>query len=314
MSLATTDAKVSVIIPTTALARRRALVWRAVNSILNQIDICAVPIVIVNGPNCDRELMRELEADRRVRVHVVEEAGLANALQVGRRLVDTPWFAELDDDDLLIPGALAPRVKALIESDHYDCVVTNGYRRYEGRDSLNIPDMNAVARDPITSFWGGNWLLPGSYLCRSDRIGPDIFDGMPNALECSFIALRLATSYRIKFLEQPTVVWHQDTPGSLSKSREYMMSLAEAHERLLMLDLPRHARRKIHERITWQYHDVSDLYFREGLQLEAWRWHLRSLVRRGGHRYLPYTRRLIWQAIAPKRGVASGLDPRRLDH
>ena len=143
------------------------------------------------------------------------KAGLVNALQVGRRLVDTPWFAELDDDDLLLPGALAARVAALVQSDAHDCVVTNGYRRYHGEDTLNISDMKAVERDPIRAFWDLNWLLPGSYLCRTDRVGPDLFDGMPESLECSYIALRLATSYRIKFLQRPTVIWNQHTPDSL---------------------------------------------------------------------------------------------------
>ena len=32
--------------------------------------------------------------------------------------------------------------------------------------------------------------------------------------------------------------------------------------------------------------------------VEAWRWHLRSLFRRGGHRYLPYTRKLLWAMLA----------------
>ncbi len=313
MSPTTTGATVSVIVPTRAIARRRSLTWRAINSILEQADICAIPTIIVNGPDRDRELTRELVADRRLRVHVLEEAGLANALQVGRRVVDSPWFAELDDDDLLMPGALASRVKALVESDAHDCVVTNGYRRSEGRDTLSVPDMDAVARDPIETFWDRNWLLPGSYLCRSDRVASDVFDGMPKALECTFIALRLATSYRIKFLEQPTVIWNEDTPDSLSKSRGYMLSLAEAHERLLTLDLPSHARRKIRERIASEYHSASDLYFQEGDQREAWRWHLRSLVRRGGHRYLAYTRRLLWESLVARSAVARRLDPRRLD-
>lgn len=308
MSPATTDVTVSVIVPTSALPRRRALIWRAINSILDQANICAVPTVIVNGPDRDRDLTRELVADRRLRVHVLEEAGLPNALHVGRRLVDTPWFAELDDDDLLLPGALAARVEALVGSDAHDCVVTNGYRRCAGEDTLNISDMSAVARRPLDAFWERNWLLPGSYLCRTDRVGPDVFDGMPDALECSFIALRLATSYRIKFLERPTVIWNEDTPDSLSKSRERFLALANAYERLLMLNLPRSIRRKLLERITEEYHSASDRYRREGGRREAWRWHMRSLVRRGGHRYLAYTRRLLWETVASRR-----LDPGSLD-
>jgi glycosyltransferase involved in cell wall biosynthesis len=301
MNAATRGVTVSVIVPTTAVAHRRALIWRAIDSILDQAGICAVPTIIVNGPARDRDVTRELEADRRLRVHVVEEAGLPNALQVGRRLVDTPWFAELDDDDLLLPGALASRVAALVENDDHDCVVTNGYRRCHGEVTLNVADMNVVARDPVGAFWDRNWLLPGSYLCRTDRVGSDVFDGMPDGFECSHIALRLATSYRIKFLEPPTVIWNADTPDSLSKSREWILSAPRAHERLLALDLPLRARLKLLERITWDFHSASDLYLREGDRRQAWRWHLRSLLRLGGYRYLPYTRRLLWAMLAPRR-------------
>lgn len=303
-----TDATVSVIVPTRALARRRELTWRAIGSILDQRGISGIPTVIVNGPDRDPELMRELTADRRLRVHVVEEASLPAALQAGRRLVDTPWFAELDDDDLLLPGALAARVDALAESDVHDCVVTNGYRRTAGDDVLHVPDMAAVARDPLQAFWTRNWLLPGSYLCRTDRVGSDVFDGMPAGLECSFIALRLATSYRVKFLEHPTVVWHTDTPGSASKAPRQFLPRASAYQRLLALDLPRSARRKLLERITEDYHDASDFYLHEGDRREAWRWHLRSLVHRGGLRYLSYTRRLLWKTLAPGRRDGRSLD------
>jgi glycosyltransferase involved in cell wall biosynthesis len=300
MSFPAKDPTVSVIIPTTALASRRPVIFRAIDSVLDQTGVSAIPTVIINGPGRDPALTEELVADRRLRVHVVETGSLPNALRVGRYAVDTPYFGELDDDDQLMPGALASRVQALIESDDYDCVVSNGYRRYEGRDTLNIPDIDAVTRNPLDSFWDGNWLLPGSYLCRTDRIAAEVFDDIPGHLECSYLALRLATSYRIKFLESPTVIWNQDTPGSASKSREWILSLAAAHERLLSLDLPASSHRKLLERITSQLHSVSDLYLHEGDWREAWRWHMRSLFRRGGHRYMPYTGRLLWKTLAQR--------------
>ncbi|HEU4995226.1 MAG TPA: glycosyltransferase family A protein [Gemmatimonadaceae bacterium] len=284
---------VSVIVPTTALAPRRALIWRAIKSILDQRGVRAVPTVIVNGTARDAAVVRELKANRRLRVRVLEQASLPNALQAGRRVVDTPWFAELDDDDVLLPRSLISRVEALLRSPGHDCVVANGYRRVHGEDTLNVPDMRVVERDPIRAFWERNWLLPGSYLCRTDRVGPDVFDGMPPSLECSYIALRLATSYRMRFLQDPTVIWNVHTPGSLSKSREWILSNAQAHERLLLLGLPRYAQQKVRERITSDCHSAANLYLSDGNRLEAWRWHLRSLVRRGGHRFVPFTWRLL---------------------
>ena len=192
------------------------------------------------------------------------KAGLANALQVGRRLVHPSWFAELDDDDMLLPGALASCAsRRSCRAPRHDCVVSNGYRRCYGDDTLNISDMKAVERDPIRAFWDFNWLLPGSYLCRTDRVGPHLFDGMPESLECSYIALRLAISYRIKFLQPPTVIWNQHTPESLSSpgTSSYLnrglMSVCSRST------CPRtHDRR--YQRITWNFHSASDLYLHEG--------------------------------------------------
>ena len=69
---------VSVIVPT--VASRAACVGRALDSVLAQKDVRVDPIVVANGPDCDPDL------------------------------VDSPYFAELGDDDLLLPGALAARM------------------------------------------------------------------------------------------------------------------------------------------------------------------------------------------------------------
>ncbi len=288
--------EVSVIVPTTALVERGPLLRRALDSILGQTGVRAIPTVVVNGPGRDPAITRDLLADPRLRVVVREPGGLAAALRAGRRRVDTPWFAELDDDDVLLPGALRLRLDALDGIEH-DCVVTNGLRRNGGEDTLHIADIRAVERDPIRAFFESNWLLPGSYLCHTDRVGR-VFDGMPSSLECSFLALRLAASYRVRFVDRPTVVWHVDTPGSLSKSREWILAQASAYRRILDLDLPRHARREVRERMVRDCHMVAHLYLQEGRMREAWRWHLRSLVGPGGQRFVLYTRKLVWATLA----------------
>lgn len=292
---------VSVIVPSTALAPRRALIWRAIHSILDQTSVRAVPIVVVNGSRRDPDVTRELMADERLRVRVLERGGLAGALQAGRRLVDSPWFAELDDDDLLMPDALLHRIQALEQDAAYDCVVTNGLRRDREGDTVHIPDLRTIEQDPIHAFFDSNWLLPGSYLCRTDRVGSNLYDGMPESLECSYLALRLAASYRVKFLDRPTVIWNMDTPGSLSKSREWNLAHADAYQRILDLDLPPHARRQITERVIQDCHARSHLHLEEGDFLEAWRWHLWSLYRSRGRHYLLYTRKLLRALLAPGR-------------
>src|SRR5438128_751035 len=73
---------VSIIVPTRALPRRRELLRRALESVLSQVEVRAVPVVVINGPDSDPAVVRELRADRRVRVIVLEKAGLSAALRV----------------------------------------------------------------------------------------------------------------------------------------------------------------------------------------------------------------------------------------
>src|SRR5690349_1965428 len=223
--------------PTRALRERAALLKRAIESVLHQAGVRAVPLVVVNGPDSDPALVAELRADSRLRLTILQEADLPAAIRAGRGMVDTEWFAALDDDDFMLPGALAVRLRALQEAAGFDVVVTNGLLRAAGGDRLNIDDMGVVERDPLRAMLRRNWLLPGSWLCRSDAIDGDFFDGMPRYLECTYLGLRFASACRIKFIHAPTVLHDLDTPQAESKSRDYKLGWAAALRRLLELDL-----------------------------------------------------------------------------
>lgn len=290
-----TDSRtVSIIMPTRAVAERGHSIRRALESVLARQDVRAVAIVVVNGPDRDAALVRELQSDRRLKVVVIEQPGLAEALRAGRRLVDTPWFGELDDDDFLLPGTLVERLDALAGDGAFDVAVSNGYRRdVDGRDVPNIVDAAAVHADPVRAMLVHNWLLPGSWVCRTDAVSVDFFDGMPRFLECTYLALMFATRRRTIFLDRPGVVWHCHAPGSLSSSRAYAVGQADALRHIVRLDLPLDVRRAYRRRVSDALHGNADRCRHEGLRGEAWRWHLRSLREPGGWRYLPFTRHLV---------------------
>jgi glycosyltransferase involved in cell wall biosynthesis len=289
---------VSVIIPTRALRERSALLRRAVESVLAQRAVHVVPLVIVNGACKDRAVTDELRADRRLRVATLDDANLPAALLVGREMVDTPWFAELDDDDIFFPEALSLRIRALEERPEFDAVVTNGLRRDPTGDRLHIDDILSVERDPVRALLQANWLLPGSWLCRTDSIGAHIFNAMPRFLECTYLALRLAIDYRVRFLDCPTVVYHVDTPLSESNSLDYRLGQAAAFRRLLELDLPQDVRARFRTRLRRACHANAKFYLDEGSVTKGWCWHLESLQEPGGWRYLPYTARLLYAGLA----------------
>lgn len=293
---------VTVIFPTLARRDRGPSLRRAIASVLAQEGVRAVPLVVINGSEKDPELVRELTADPRLRVTLVEDRDLPGALRAGRELVDTPWFSRLDDDDLMLPGALALRVAALETRPGLDAVVTNGYRRSATGDTLHVTDSAAVQRDPLSALLRGNWLLPGSWLCRTDAIGPEIFRDAPHWLECTYLAVKLASGGRMIFLEQPTVAWHTDVPGSESKSLGWSLGEADSLARILELDLPEPFRDGIRRKIAVACHSAAGRLLATGNPRDAWRWHLRSLRERGGWRYLVYSRRVLAALWSRKPG------------
>jgi glycosyltransferase involved in cell wall biosynthesis len=293
---------VTVIFPTLARQDRAPFLQRALASVLSQEGVRAVPLVVINGDERDPDVVRQLHVDPRIRVASVPERGIPEALRAGRDLVDTPWFSRLDDDDLMLPGALALRVSALESQPGLEAVVTNGYRRDATGDTLHVTNPTEVQRDPLTALLTSNWLLPGSWLCRTTSIGSDVFRSAPHSLECTYLAVQLASRRRMVFLGQPTVVWHTDVPASESKSREWHLGEADALATILELDLPKDFREGIRRKIAPACHSAASRFLAEGSPADAWSWHLRSLREPGGWRYLLYTRYVL-AALARRRSA-----------
>jgi glycosyltransferase involved in cell wall biosynthesis len=300
---------VSVIMPTRARRERRALFRRALASVLAQENVRVVPLVVINGPERDFELTEELRADPRLRVMMLDQADLPAALAAGRKMVDTNWFAELDDDDVLLPGALAVRLEALQKQPELAAVITNGVKRTAAGDTLNINDVSSVQRDPLRSLFRSNWLLPGSWLCRTDRVGVEFFQGMPKFLECTYLALRLALDRRIGFLDCPTIVYYAETPNSESGSRDYQLSHVGALRRLLDLELPADIKAELRKRIRNGCQENGLLYLDEGRLNEAWRWHLQSFRGCGGWRSIRHTPRFLYHALRGAAGERRAHEP-----
>ncbi|MBT8396042.1 MAG: glycosyltransferase family 2 protein [Gemmatimonadetes bacterium] len=284
---------ISVIIPTTGLPAREKLLWRAIESVIGQRDVRGVPIVVLNGGNSNPGIEGRLRADPGIRFVRLEEASLPASLRLGRSKVDTHFFSELDDDDIFLPGALNLRVKALSDQPHYDVVVTNGYRRDPSGDILHIPDMGEVEQDPLLALTRGNWLLPGAWLCRTDRVDASAFDRVPPFRECTYLAFVFAGRFETLFLKEPTVVWHTGTPASASNTAEYMLAGPSALRRILEMDLPPDLRALLRRRMSRECHDAAEWCRTEGKIRAAWAAHLSSLRWPGGFRYLRYSGRLL---------------------
>ena len=285
---------VAVVMPTEARPDRADLLRRALESVLSQQGVRAIPIVVVNGGAASAALLAELTRAPGVQLVRLEVADLPAALRAGRELVRSPYFAELDDDDELLPGALVARVEAMEAHPDVDVVVTQGYVEEHGRRELDIADLERFQSDPLRSLLDHNWLAPCAGLFRTATIGPEYFANVPPYLEWTYLGLRFALERRILFLNHATWVYRADTPRSLSKKPSYVLQQPASLDRVLALPLPGVVRRGFARRRGVALHAAAELELDAGRARAAWRWHLRSLAATGGWRYALYTRRLLY--------------------
>jgi len=264
--------RVAVLMPTLGTRKRTPLLRRALASVVSQEGVHVTPIVVFNGPDVDSELVEEVRGTGAVRTLRLPEAGLPAALRAGRRLVEDPLLSELDDDDELLPGALALRAAALEARPECGAVVTNGIRRGGHGDELHLRPDDDLERDPLREMLRRNWLLPGSWLCRSAVLPESVFARMPSYLENTYLGLTLATAVRIAFvLDRPTMVYHEDTPDSVSKSVEYLLGQEGALARILELDLPADVRRDYENRLGPACHAAAAVLAERGDRTGAWK-------------------------------------------
>lgn len=295
--MSTHPGEVSVIMPTRACRARATSLVRAIDTVLSQQNARGIPLVVVNGDSGAPEMLEHLRRRADIRLTVLEEAGLPRALRAGRALVDTPYFAVLDDDDELLPGALQTRLVALHAAPGADVVVTNGYLEGFGRRALNIGDFGRIQTDPLRMLLVQNWLAPCAGLYRTSAVTPEFFADIPEYREWTYLALCLARALRITFADRPTFVYRTDTPGSLSKSRAYCLAGPSAIARMLALDLPADVRAALRVRLASDLHDAAACELAGGNYRAAWRWHLASLVQPSGWRNLPYGWRLLRESL-----------------
>lgn len=284
---------VTVVIPSTAIPERFELLLRAIRSVLEQRGVSAIPLVVLNGAQYTAEAERALRANADIQLAVQPERDLPSALRRGRELVQTPWFTSLDDDDLLLPGALAMRVDVLQSNPELDIVATNGLVRQNGRDTLHMAASHRIGDDALRALARHNWFLPGCWLARSDRVLPELFDGMPRYRECTFLALKMASQYNLRWIDEPTVVRYIDSPFAESRTREYLLGQVEAQHGLAALPLPAYLQRSLRWRMAAALHEIADRFWSEGNLEEAWGFHMKSLRAYRGLRFLPFTARLI---------------------
>lgn len=288
----------TVIIPTTAQTSRKAYLLRALGSTQQQTGCQVRIVVVVNGESFDSELLAQMASVPNVVVEQISTPSLPGALAHGRSCVDTKYFCFLDDDDELLPNTLGMRIDVMEHDANLDVLVTNGFNIIDGVEMHRLPPALPQGTGLLHSLIRQNWLASCGGIYRSDRIPVQYFANLIPCYEWTTVALRLALERNICFLDVMSYRVH-DTPGSLSKSDEFIVGSVRIVKEMLGMPLPSDVHDAVRRQLAPAMHSVSDHFRRRRVWREAWRYHLNSLLHRGGLRYLTYTRHLIWRGSQP---------------
>jgi len=283
---------ITVIIPTACTSARADSLRRAIDSIVGQKGVSVKPLVIINGQQYSPDIYQSLINNPKVDVKYISEPSAPAAQRHGRSLVLSKYFSFLDDDDEYLPGTLLQRMNILEKNPGLDFVCTNGYK-YNTENELLIDKEPNLHDNPVLTILSQNWLPSAGGLFRSDSVGLEYFDCRVNYFEWTHLAFRLLLDNRkARFLNTPGYRIHV-TPNSLSQSEGYIESYIDFLRILKQYHVNGTVRRKLEQKITRAHHELSDYYMKKGNLKLAWQHHVSSLFRKGGFRYLPYSRYLL---------------------
>jgi len=287
-----------IVIPTLADTGRREQLLRAIASVQDQ---GARALRVVNGNRFDPALVEALEQRQDIRLIRVAEPSLPNALHVGRCAVKSEFFGFLDDDDYLLPNAIALRESYLLSHPDVDAIICNGIRKAAGDNAQlykNPAELQHFLDDPLGELLNGNWMAACGAMYRSATVATDVFLNLTKYAEWTDVAFRLIDDYRFRFMFENTFVV-SDSPGSLSKQSSQAQHLIELHEKFFSkVKTPSH-RQRINQRICSLHHQIANEELEANNRAVAFHHHMRSMLHApaiGIPRYLLFTRKLLLPA------------------
>ena len=289
---------ITIIIPTLCSAQRADSLRRAIASVRLAGPGIATILIAANGPYVDADLAAELQLQRDAQYVYFEEGSAPKTIAATLPLVDSEYFGFLDDDDELLPDSLIQRLAILQHAATSDIVLSNGYLRTSGNDTIYLRHLVDVPANPLETFFVENWLPSCGALFRRSSVSSGYFFDFHPYAEWYWLAFRLAMENK-KFciLNEPTFRVNADTPSSLSKSSEYHKSYISLYQKMLALNPPSHIQKILRKRLSQAHHDVSAGFLQHGDVRNATYHHLLSLRILSGLRFLTYTRHIVSTAL-----------------
>jgi glycosyltransferase involved in cell wall biosynthesis len=231
---------VSVVVPT---HDRAALLLATLESVLAQRPPAREVIVVDDGSTDDTPArLAPLAAAGRIRYVRQANAGLSAARNAGARLATSDYLLFLDDDDLLLPGALA-RLAAEAARHPTAGMICGGCLPFEREPAALEPAPPDQWRDadPAAFLLWNRVYTAGQVLIRRDvfrRAGE--FDASVSPVEDWDMWLRLLAAAGGRWSSSPTLAYRYH-PGGISRNvaRMYRRSLRVARRHIARLPAER---------------------------------------------------------------------------
>lgn len=289
------DLVLTVIIPTTAEARRGESLERAIQSIRQQANVKTKILLVINGVIYDKNLFKRLQSRKDLKTFYLEEGNLPKAIFFGVKNVQTSFYSFLDDDDCYIPDTLYQRLTPLLSDDTIDFVVSNGFNVINGGDVLrskNFPDSQSNAAYLILKE---NWLASSGGIYRKSTIDEHYFKNMPKYLEWTYLGFLLATTKKGVFLGRPAFQIY-DSPISLSKNSEYSLGMLKGLKTLIEI-APNELKKETKIKYGKLLHDLSSYYLSNNQIFKSMYFHIASIMFPSGYLYVAYSRHIFLKIL-----------------
>lgn len=237
---------ISVIIPT---FNRETTIKRAIDSVLNQIDVCVEVIVVDdNSTDATEEILTEYANVRYVKLD--KNRGACHARNIGISLAQSKFIAFLDSDDYWKENKLKLQLE-LMEETHADiCFCASAFISIK-KKSIIKPDLDFDIEHLHKKLLKSNMITTGALLVNRKTVGEDLlFDEHMKRYQDWELLIRLSKKYKFCFLREALLVQEQQ-PNSITlsagntKTEESLLYLLEKN-----LD-DYHLNRDAYQQIAW---------------------------------------------------------------
>ena len=199
----------------TTYKREIAVVKRALDSIINQ-DYPNIEVILVNDCPQEKTLVNSLKkltesyGGKVVYLEMPKNGGACAARNYGLSKSRGEFVAFLDDDDEWLPEKISKQVKCFDEDD-IGIVYCNSYAHFEGKEKLVIREKGAMPEGEIYSeLFKRNIISSTSFplLRRSAIESVNGFNTEMPSLQDLELWLRIASSWKVKYIDEPLVTYY----------------------------------------------------------------------------------------------------------